>query len=68
MNSGIEPSAIAQIADDIAEASKLEVELGVVIGGGNFIRGVSQAAKGMDRANSDYMGMLGTVINSMALQ
>lgn len=68
MSSGINPASISQIADDIAETSKLGVELGIVIGGGNFIRGVSQAAQGMDRASSDYMGMLATVINSMALQ
>jgi uridylate kinase len=66
--SGIQPNAIAQIADDVAEASKLDVQIGIVIGGGNFVRGVSQAAQGMDRASSDYMGMLATVINSMALQ
>ena len=57
-----------QIADDVVEAYKLGVELGLVIGGGNFVRGVAQAAQGMDRASSDYMGMLGTVINSMAMQ
>lgn len=67
-HSGIQPNAIAQIADDVAEASKLDVQIGIVIGGGNFIRGVSQAAQGMDRASSDYMGMLATVINSMAMQ
>jgi uridylate kinase len=67
-HSGIQPGAIAQIADDVAEASKLDVQIGIVIGGGNFIRGVSQAAQGMDRASSDYMGMLATVINSMAMQ
>jgi uridylate kinase len=68
MHSGIQQGAIAQIADDIVEASKLGAEIGLVIGGGNFIRGVSQAAQGMDRASSDYMGMLATVINSMAMQ
>ncbi len=66
--SGILPAAINQIADDIADASKLGAEIGLVIGGGNFVRGVSQAAQGMDRASSDYMGMLATVINSMAMQ
>lgn len=68
MSSGIHPETIGQIADDIKEASELGVEIGLVIGGGNFIRGVAQAAQGMDRANSDYMGMLATVINSMAMQ
>ena len=68
MSSGINPETIGQIADDIKEAAKLGVEIGLVIGGGNFIRGVAQAAQGMDRASSDYMGMLATVINSMAMQ
>lgn len=67
-HSGIDSAAINQIADDIQEAAKLGVQIGLVIGGGNFIRGVAQAAKGMDRASSDYMGMLATVINSMAMQ
>jgi uridylate kinase len=67
-HAGINSQTIGQIADDIQEASKLGVQLGLVIGGGNFIRGVAQAAQGMDRASSDYMGMLATVINSMAMQ
>ncbi len=67
-HSGIHPGTIAQIADDIKEAYGLGVQIGLVIGGGNFIRGVAQASQGMDRANSDYMGMLATVINSMAMQ
>ncbi len=67
-SAGINPASIGQIADDILEASKLGVEIGLVIGGGNFVRGVAQAAQGMDRASSDYMGMLATVINSMAMQ
>lgn len=65
---GIQPSTIGQIADDVKEAFGLGVEIGLVIGGGNFVRGVAQAAQGMDRASSDYMGMLATVINSMAMQ
>ncbi|MGE3759730.1 MAG: UMP kinase [Pseudobdellovibrionaceae bacterium] len=67
-HSGIKPEVIGQIADDIKEAFDTGVQIGLVIGGGNFIRGVSQAAQGMDRASSDYMGMLATVINSMAMQ
>ncbi|MGE4130668.1 MAG: UMP kinase [Bdellovibrionales bacterium] len=67
-HSGIHPQTIGQIADDVADAHKLGVQIGLVIGGGNFIRGVAQAAQGMDRASSDYMGMLATVINSMAMQ
>lgn len=65
---GIYPQTIGQIADDVKEAYDLGVEIGLVIGGGNFVRGVAQAAQGMDRASSDYMGMLATVINSMAMQ
>ncbi len=65
---GIHSQTINQIADDIKEAYELGVQIGLVIGGGNFIRGVAQAAQGMDRASSDYMGMLATVINSMAMQ
>jgi uridylate kinase len=67
-HSGINPEVIGQIADDVKEAHELGVEMGLVIGGGNFVRGVAQAAGGMDRANADYMGMLATVINSMAMQ
>ena len=65
---GIHPTTIGQIADDVKEAHSLGVEIGLVIGGGNFVRGVAAAAQGMDRASSDYMGMLATVINSMAMQ
>jgi uridylate kinase len=65
---GIHPSTIGQIADDVKQAFELGVEIGLVIGGGNFVRGVSQASQGMDRASADYMGMLATVINSMAMQ
>jgi uridylate kinase len=68
LNGGIDPDTINQIADDIKEAHDLKVQIGLVIGGGNFLRGVAQASKGTDRANSDYMGMLATVINSMAMQ
>jgi len=67
-NIGIQAQTIGQIADDVKEAYELGVQIGLVIGGGNFVRGVAQAAQGMDRASSDYMGMLATVINSMAMQ
>lgn len=67
-HAGINPEVIGQIADDVKEAYDLDVQIGIVLGGGNFVRGVAQAAAGMDRANADYMGMLGTVINSMAMQ
>lgn len=65
---GIDTQILDRIASDVAEAQALGTQIGLVIGGGNIHRGVSAAAKGMDRASSDYMGMLATVINSLALQ
>ena len=65
---GIDPSVTASIAADIAEIQGLGVEVGIVIGGGNIFRGVAASAKGMDRATGDYMGMLATVINALAMQ
>ena len=65
---GIEPKTVHRVADEIAEAQKAGVEVAVVVGGGNIFRGVSQAAEGMDPANADYMGMLATVINALALR
>ncbi len=65
---GIHPETIQQIAQDIAEAYASGVEMGIVIGGGNIFRGVAASAHGMDRASSDYMGMLATCINALALQ
>lgn len=65
---GIDPTVLDQFADDIGNARELGVEIAIVIGGGNIFRGISGAAKGMDRVQGDYMGMLATVINSMALQ
>lgn len=65
---GINTDVISRIAGDIGEACRTGVELGVVIGGGNIFRGVAASAKGMDRASSDYMGMLATCINALALQ
>ena len=67
-HSGIDYSRVAQIAEQLKIFSELNIELAVVIGGGNIIRGQREAEHGMDRATADYMGMLGTVINSMALQ
>lgn len=64
---GIDPSTLERFAFDILEASNLGVELSVVIGGGNIFRGVAGVAQGMDRVNADYMGMLATVINALAL-
>jgi uridylate kinase len=65
---GLDPAMIARIADEIAAVHALGVELCLVIGGGNIFRGLSGAAVGMERAAGDYMGMLGTVINSLAMQ
>ena len=61
-------SVVDRIAADIAEARALGVEVGVVIGGGNIFRGVAVASKGGDRVTGDHMGMLATVINSLALR
>tara|TARA_B000000475_G_scaffold269452_1_gene263435 strand:+ start:854 stop:1561 length:708 start_codon:yes stop_codon:yes gene_type:complete len=65
---GIDPKRIAQYAKDIKSITDLGVEVAVVIGGGNIFRGVSAASNGIDRVQGDYMGMLSTVINGMALQ
>jgi len=65
---GIHPPTLERIAGEIGEVVKGGVQVAVVIGGGNIFRGVSASTAGMDRANADYMGMLATVINAMALQ
>jgi uridylate kinase len=65
---GIDPVVLAQIADEVIDVHSLGVEVALVIGGGNIFRGVAASATGMDRAHGDYMGMLATVINSLALQ
>src|SRR6187455_3056083 len=65
---GIDPAVTTRIAKDIAEIQGLGVQVAVVIGGGNLFRGLAASAKGMDRATADYMGMLATVINGLALQ
>ena len=65
---GIHPPTLDRIAVEIGEVVKAGVQIAVVIGGGNIFRGVSASLAGMDRANADYMGMLATVINAMALQ
>ena len=67
-NFGIESNTLTRIADEIARASNDGIEIGVVVGGGNFFRGVSESAKNMAQANADYMGMLATVINAIALK
>jgi uridylate kinase len=65
---GIDPKVIQQVAQEIAEVHQLGVQIALVIGGGNIFRGVSGASQGMDRATADYMGMLATVMNALALQ
>lgn len=65
---GIEPKVLSRLAKEIADVRNSGVEMGIVIGGGNIIRGVSASVQGIDRVSADYMGMLATVINSLALQ
>jgi uridylate kinase len=67
-NYAINNDILSDIGSDVAEAHSTGVEMGIVIGGGNIFRGVAASAKGMDRASSDYMGMLATCINALALQ
>ncbi len=68
LNYGIDPKIVDSIALQLKEVKKTGVELAVVIGGGNIFRGLEAAARGMDRSTADYMGMLATVINGMAVQ
>jgi uridylate kinase len=65
---GIDPAVATRIARDVAEVHGMGVEVALVIGGGNIFRGVAASARGMDRATADYMGMLATCINALALQ
>ncbi|MGE5254652.1 MAG: UMP kinase [Planctomycetaceae bacterium] len=65
---GIDPAVVQTVAQEIKEVRALGVEVGIVIGGGNIYRGVAASAAGMDRTSADHMGMLATVINSLALQ
>jgi uridylate kinase len=67
-NYGIDPEVANQIAKDVSEIQGMGVETAIVIGGGNIFRGVAASARGMDRATADYMGMLATIINALALQ
>jgi len=67
-STGVDPEVANYIADEIKSLSKIGVQLGIVIGGGNIFRGIEASSKGMDRTTADYMGMLATVINSLALQ
>jgi len=65
---GVDPAVVTRIARDVGELQGLGVETAIVIGGGNIFRGLAASARGMDRATADYMGMLATVINGLALQ
>jgi uridylate kinase len=65
---GIDPTTLEGIASEVAEVRALGTEVAIVIGGGNIFRGLAASAHGMDRASADYMGMLATVMNSLALQ
>jgi uridylate kinase len=65
---GIDTKVLARLADDIKEVYETGVQIGIVIGGGNIFRGVSGAAAGLDRSSADYMGMLATVMNAVAMQ
>lgn len=64
----IDPDVVQSISLELKEVKELGIEIGIVIGGGNFFRGISASARGMDRVSADYMGMLATIINAMALQ
>lgn len=65
---GIDPARVQSLAQEVAEVARAGVELGLVVGGGNFFRGVTAAAQKMDRVTADHMGMLATVINALAFQ
>jgi uridylate kinase len=68
LNYGIDPDIVDRVATEIAQVAAEGYQIAVVVGGGNIFRGLSSAATGMDRANADYMGMLATVINALALR
>ncbi|MCP4309458.1 MAG: UMP kinase [bacterium] len=68
LNYGIDPRIVDRVATEIAQVLAEGYQIAIVVGGGNIFRGLSSAAKGMDRANADYMGMLATVINALALR
>jgi len=65
---GVDPNVVTRIAGDVGEIQSLGVQTAIVIGGGNIFRGLAPSVRGMDRATADYMGMLATVINALALQ
>ncbi|MGV3519677.1 UMP kinase [Luteitalea sp.] len=65
---GVDPAVVTRIAEEVAEIRAIGVQVAIVIGGGNIFRGMAGSARGMDRATADYMGMLATVMNGLALQ
>ena len=65
---GIDPETVAEICREIGTVLEMGVEMALVIGGGNIFRGLSGSAKGMERSSADYMGMLATVLNALAVQ
>jgi uridylate kinase len=65
---GVDPTRIHEVAAELADVHKLGVQIAIVVGGGNFFRGVAEQAKDMDRVSADHMGMLATVLNALALQ
>ncbi|MCM8747446.1 uridine monophosphate kinase, partial [Thermomicrobium sp. CFH 73360] len=65
---GIDPAVVARLAEEIARVAARGIQVAIVVGGGNIWRGLAASARGMDRATADYMGMLATVINALALQ
>ncbi|MFA6021456.1 MAG: UMP kinase [Rhodospirillales bacterium] len=65
---GLDDATLARLADDVKSVAALGIQVGVVVGGGNIFRGLAGAARGMERASADYMGMLATVINALAIQ
>jgi len=65
---GVDTTRIHEIAAELSDVQKLGIQTAIVVGGGNFFRGVAQQAKDMDRVSADHMGMLATVINALALQ
>ncbi|MGC5626747.1 UMP kinase [Georgenia sp. Z1344] len=65
---GLDPDVVLRVAREIADAHRQGVEIAIVVGGGNFFRGAELSARGLDRSRADYMGMLGTVMNALALQ
>src|ERR1700746_3961593 len=65
---GVDTTRVHEIAEELAEVHELEIQIAIVVGGGNFFRGVAEQGKEMDRVSADHMGMLATVINALALQ